>query len=121
MAKVDRTYFLACAGCCRNKFKIVDHQVIFLYRQIADLFTKPDRGKTFQHFHIIEASCAIIKKAESLAAIAHRCIQRQVAVAAAKENIHLTILLQMRQELHRTADMPIAGSLYRIKYSHISS
>jgi hypothetical protein len=118
VAEIDAGHFFIGAGQGSQTFEIVDHQVIFFYRQIPYFAPDPQGIDLPCNLPVIEAAAVGIEQAQPLAPVFDRGIQLQTVVGAAQENIYLPIPLQVREDLHCPADMAIACCLYCVKDLH---
>src|SRR5580692_2774945 len=96
VAEIDRRYFLKSAGQRGDTFKVIDHEIVFLYRQIADLPVDAKRRQYLpRDLPVIEPAAMGIEQAQPLAPVSDRSVQIKAVVRTAQEDIDLAMPLQV--------------------------
>ena len=114
MTESDAGYIfsLACPGT--DRFKIVDHQIIIVYRQLSNFLEQLFEIVLTICGHHIDSAFLSKDEAEALALVLNRIGELYVSLNATHQYVEITFLLKNGNDIARPAEMTIAGALNRI-------
>jgi hypothetical protein len=104
------------AGCQRrNRFKIVDHQVVLAQRQVPTILQQSEGALNAKGLVPVDAPILAKNKASTVKAIENRMLNRYLDIPARNKQVQFASLLQGWNKGPRPAQVSVSGALDGVK------